>query len=51
MLIFGGVAGTAGTGLILLGVLLLLVAQLRQKKNVFKGIVGWLGGLYAPPAT
>ncbi len=46
MLVLGGVVGTFGTYLILAGVAMLLVSQLRQKRNVIKAITGWLGGLY-----
>ncbi len=46
MLILGGILGTVGTYLILAGVAMLLVSQLRQKKNVIKAVTGWLGGLY-----
>lgn len=46
MLILGGILGIVGNYLILAGVAMLLVSQLRQKKNVFKAITGWLGGLY-----
>lgn len=46
MLILGGIVGTVGTYLILAGVAMLLVSQLRQKRNVIKAITGWLGGLY-----
>ena len=46
LLILGGIAGTIGTGMILLGVVMLLVSQIIKKKNVLKALVGWLAGLY-----
>jgi V/A-type H+-transporting ATPase subunit I len=46
MLVLGGIAGTVGTGMILLGVLMLLASQIVKKKNVFKALIGWLGQLY-----
>ena len=46
MLILGGLVGTIGTYLILAGVVMMLVSQLKQKRNPIKAVVGWLGGLY-----
>lgn len=46
MLALGGIAATVGTYMIFAGVLMLLVSQIRQKKNVLKALVGWFGALY-----
>ena len=46
MLALGGIVATIGTYMIIAGVVMLLISQIRQKKNVFKALVGWFGTLY-----